>query len=73
MLTILISLVLVAATIASHYETLRYTSARITHMLMMLGLQTRGTMSGDSKSQGETRPEMIDFLSCSHGPFPAAC
>ncbi|MBO6610060.1 MULTISPECIES: potassium channel family protein [Altererythrobacter] len=32
MLTILISLVLVAATIAIHYETLRYTSARITHM-----------------------------------------
>ena len=32
MLTILISLVLVAATIVVHYETLRYTSVRITHL-----------------------------------------
>ena len=32
MLTLLISLVLVAATIAVHYETLRYTSLRIPHL-----------------------------------------
>lgn len=32
MLTILISLILMAATIAIHYETLRFASARITHM-----------------------------------------
>lgn len=32
MLTILISLVLVAATIAVHYETLRFTSQRLTHL-----------------------------------------
>ena len=32
MLTVLISLLLVAATIAVHYETLRFTSKRLTHL-----------------------------------------